>query len=109
MPARTCPDCGRRHNHTSRRCTACYQRGHPHARRKYPPPPCGDDICGQPATESRLITVGLPGHTITRDDAWLFLCPSCAALFDKDEEDHRTNYTVIIPTQRTAIRGRTNY
>jgi len=113
MPARTCPDCGRRHNHTSHKCTGCYERirssGKRTYTRPYAPPPCGDDICGQPATETRRITVGLPGHTITQDHAWLFLCPSCAILFDQDEKEHRTNYTVIIPTHRTAISGRTNY
>lgn len=103
MPARICPDCGRHHNHTAYRCTTCYLHGGSRRRRRYyAPPSCGDGICGKPATEVRLIIVGLPDHGITQDDGWLFLCPDCAALFDAEEG--RTISPVIIPS-RAAARG----
>lgn len=109
MPARICPDCHRPHNNTSLRCSTCYQcrrlRGkRRRARRPYTPPPCGDGLCGHPATEPRLITVGLKDHSATHDTGWLFLCPACAALFDQDEDEDRTNVPIITPS-RSAARG----
>jgi len=106
MPARICPDCGRPHNHTTHLCTTCYQSRHQSRGRRYgrhvAAPPCGDGLCGNPATEARLVTVGLRDHGVTRDSGWLFLCPSCASLFDQEEA--RPLSPVVIPS-RAAARG----
>lgn len=107
MPARICPDCGRPHNHTAKKCTTCYQsrhyrRGRRNARPTAVPPICAPGLCNNPATEARLVVVGMTEGRGTSDTGWLFLCPSCAALFD--EENARTINPVIIPAQ-TAVRG----
>jgi hypothetical protein len=105
MPARICPTCGKHHNHTSQKCTSCYEEerqrpGRKHNRRPYAPPKCGDGKCGEPATETRLVTVGI--HGSTSDEGWLFLCPDCASLFDQLEQ--RPTAPITIPS-RAAVRG----
>lgn len=104
MPARICPDCGRCHNHTAKHCTTCYQSNrYRRGRRSANPtstPICAPGLCGQPATESRLVTVGTPERGNTRDTGWLFLCPDCADLFDADNA--RPIHQAIIPSSAAA-------
>ena len=104
MPARICPSCKRPHNHTAVHCSTCYQyhraRGQRRtSRRRLPPPICAPGVCNNPATEARLVIVGLPDSGSTRDSGWIFLCPACAALFDQEEQRPITS---IIPAQAAA-------
>ncbi len=107
MPIKICSNCHKEHDRNTRYCRACHRRaklyGDPSSKpgRVSTSPKCSPGVCSAPATQRRAIYIG-GTNTNARRSIWLHLCPTCAALFDQEEQRTITHHT---PARAPGLAG----